>query len=438
MTGSKDKQNPRVVIVGAGFGGLWAAKELAKEPGIDVTLVDRNNYHTFVPLLYQVAAAELEPEQIAYPIRSIFRGRKNIRFYLGEVKGVDLNAREAEVDGERLAYDYLILAGGSVTNHFGIESVAQRAFGMKDLIEAVELRSRILYLCEEAARERDPDRRRALLTFVVVGGGATGVEFAATLAELVWWVLVKDFPEIDFSEARVILVEAADRLLPALPPSFGAYALQALEEKGIEARLGTVVKGATDEAVALGDDESIPAHTLVWTAGIRAGGLADAIGAPQGRGGRIVVTPQLNLEDHPEVFVVGDMAYATDEQGNPVPQVAPAAIQQGTLAARNIARAIRGEPPLRFVYNDPGTMVTIGRNRGVARIWGRTMRGFLAWVAWLIVHLIRLIGFRNRLFVLTNWAWNYIFYDRAVRLILHRFPNTVSRAHPDGVDDQPT
>ena len=415
-------RRPRVVVVGAGFAGLWAAKELACDPHADVLLIDRHNYHTFAPLLYQVAAAELEPEQVAYPIRSIFRRRNNVRFFLGEVKSVDLDARKVQVGDEWIGYDFLILAAGSVTNFFGIGSVAARAFGMKDLAEAVNLRSRILRLCEEAAKERDPARRRALLTFVIVGGGATGVEFAATMAELVRWVLPKDFPEVDFSEAKVVLVEAAPRLLPAMPPAFGEHALRTLERKGVDVRLGTVVKGATAETVELGDGGSLPAHTLVWTAGIRAAGLADALGAPQGRGGRVVVTPALNLADHPEVFVAGDMALALDERGEPVPQVAPAAIQQGRAAARNVLRAIRGEPLEPFAFNDPGTLVTIGRNNGVARLWGRTVRGFWAWAAWLAVHLIKLIGFRNRLFVLTNWAWNYIFYDRAVRLIWDGVP----------------
>lgn len=408
---------PRVVIVGAGFGGLWAAKGLAGNE-VDVTIIDRNNYHTFIPLLYQVAAAELEPEQIAYPVRGIVRRHQNVRFIMADVTGIDLQSRQVVTDAERIDYDYLVVATGSVTNFFGNDAIAQHAFGMKDLSESVKLRSHILERCEEAAREKDPERRRALLTFVVVGGGPTGVEFAATLAELFWAVLVKDYPDLDLSEARVLLLEAMDTILPSLPEKLRDYAKNVLEQKGVEVRLGAMVSGATETSVSLQDGEVIPAHTLVWTAGVRAGALADSLGVEQGRGGRVVVTPQLHIPERPEVFVVGDMALTHDDAGNPVPQVAPAAIQHGEVAAANILRQCRGEAMISFRYRDRGTMVTIGRNQGVARLWGRSVRGFTAWVAWLVVHLAKLIGFRNRLVVLTDWAWNYIFYERAARLIL--------------------
>lgn len=410
---------PRVVVVGAGFGGLWAAKALANAP-VEVVLVDRNNYHTFLPLLYQVAAAELEPEQIAYPVRGVVRRHPNVRFFMAEVHGVDLEGREVLTGSGSLPYDYLILAAGSVTNFFGLESVERCGRGMKDLQEAVGLRSEILSRFEEAAKEPDAARRRALLTFVIVGGGATGVEFAGTLAELIWHVLRRDYPEIDMREARVLLVEATGALLPGLPPELGEYARRALEAMGVEVMLNTAVVGATPAEVQIQGGEPIPAFTLVWTAGVRASELADKLGAPQGRGARVVVEPTLQLPGHPEVYVVGDMAYVEREDGSPVPQVAPAAIQEGAFAARNILRQIAGEEPLPFVYKDPGTMVTLGRNKGVARLWGRSVRGFLAWAAWLAVHLVKLIGFRNRLVVLTNWAWNYFFLDRAVRLILKR------------------
>lgn len=406
-----------MVIVGAGFGGLWAAKALAGRE-VEVTLVDRNNYHTFVPLIYQVAAAELEPEQIAYPVRGIVRRYQNVRFAMAEVEEVDLAGRLVRTSEESIPYDYLILAAGSVTNFFGNERVARYAFGMKDLVESVKLRSHILRIFEMAVREEDPQCRRAMLTFVIVGGGPTGVEFAATLAELIWGVLAKDYPELDLSEARVLLLEALPTLLPALPRDLGEYTRRALESKGIEVRLGAMVSGAAADRVELADGSVIPTHTLIWTAGVRASPLADKLGVPQGRGGRVIVNPYLQLEGRPEVFVVGDMAFIEEEGGKPVPQVAPAAIQQGETAARNILRLIRGEPLEAFTYRDRGTMVTIGRGRGVARVWGRSARGFLAWIAWLTVHLVKLIGFRNRLLVLTNWAWNYIFYDRAVRLIL--------------------
>jgi len=408
---------PRAVIVGAGFAGLWAAKALAGAE-IDVLLLDRNNYHTFVPLLYQVAAGELEAEQIAYPVRAIVRRRPNIRFVMAEVVDVDLESKRVITREDRVPYDYLILAGGSVTNYFGLQSVAERAWTMKDLSEAVALRSQVLHLFERASREDDPERRRSLLTFVIVGGGPTGVEFAATLAELIWQVLVKDYPEISFDEARVILLEAMPTLLPGLDPRLSEYAKRVLEQKGVEVRLQAMVTGATDREVLLKDGEPIAAETLVWTAGVRANALADRLPVAKGRGGRLVVTPELHLPEHPEVYVAGDMAYLEDESGRPIPQVAPAAIQEGEHAARNILRAISGEPLLPFRYRDMGTMVTIGRSRGVAYVWGRSVRGFLAWVAWLVVHLVRLIGFRNRLFVLVNWAWNYLFFERAVRLII--------------------
>lgn len=410
-------KRPRVVIVGAGFGGLWAAKTMAGHD-LDVLLLDRNNFHTFVPLLYQVAAGELAPEQIAYPVRSIVRRRENVRFVMAEVERVDLEAKAIYTPEDRISYDYLILACGSVTNYFGLSSVAERAWTMKDLSEAVALRSQVLSLLERAAREEDAERRRALLTFVVVGGGPTGVEFAATLAELIWQVLVKDFPEIPFDEARVILLEAMPQLLPGLDPSLAAYTRRALEEKGVEVRLETMVTGATDREVLLKDGPPIAAETLIWTAGVRAPELADRLGVAQARGGRVVVTPYLHLPDRPDVYVIGDMSYLEGEDGRPVPQVAPAAIQQGVHAAQNILRAVKNEPLTPFRYRDKGTMVTIGRGRGVARVGGRAFRGFVAWLAWLVVHLVKLIGFRNRLLVLTNWAWNYIFYERAVRLII--------------------
>lgn len=427
--GPQDKKpggRPRVVIVGAGFGGLWAAKTLSKSDDVDVLIIDRNNYHTFLPLLYQVAAAELYPEDIAYPIRKIVRRYKNVGFAMAEVTRIDLEQRVVYTQNDRgepgvsFPYDYLILAAGSVTNFFGMEGVARFGFEMKDLDEGVTLRSHILSLVEKAAHESDPEKRRELLTFVVVGGGPTGVEFAATLAELIWSVLVKDFREIDFDEARVLLLEATGALLPVLPTSLQDYTARILKEKGVEVLLNTAVTGASEGLVELADGTRIPTHTLVWTAGVRANSLADHLGTPQARGGRLVVEPTLHIPDYPHVYAVGDIAYFEDDQGRPVPQVAPAALQQGEMAAKNILRDLAGESLESYQYRDRGTMVTIGRNTGVARVWGRSVRGFLAWSAWLVVHLVKLIGFRNRLAVLSDWAWNYLFYERAVRLIFHR------------------
>lgn len=408
-------RKPRVVVVGAGFGGLFAAKGLAKAE-VDVILVDRNNYHTFIPLLYQVASAELLPEEIAYPVRTIARRQRNLRFILAEVIGVDLDAKVVKTTREELPYDFLILAAGSVTNFFGLESVERHAFGIKDLPESVALRNHILERFEQASHEEDPEKRKALLTFVIVGGGPTGVEFSATLSELIRGTLRKDYPDLSLDEMKVYLLEATDRLLPSVKPELGAYAAEILRKKGVIVQLGAMVTGATAERVELRDAPAIPTHTLVWTAGVRASELADQLGVARGRAGRIVVTDELHLPGRPEVYVVGDMAYV-EQEGRPVPQVAPAAIQQAEVAAANIVRQLRGEPLAPFRYEDKGTMVTIGRSAGVAAIGRWSIKGFVAWVAWLAVHIIRLIGFRNRLYVLSSWAWSYIFQDR-IRLII--------------------
>ncbi|BAS26466.1 pyridine nucleotide-disulfide oxidoreductase [Limnochorda pilosa] len=421
MRGEAGGAGPRVVVVGAGFGGLWAARALAGSPA-EVTILDRHNYHTFLPLLYQVAAAELEPDDIAYPVRGIVRRLPNVGFLMAEVTGVDLGERQVLTDGGPIPYDYLILAAGSRTNFFRMESVARCAFELKEIGQAVILRSHILRLFERALREPDPELRRALLTFVVVGGGPTGIEFSGALAELVYGVLARDYIRLDFSEVRILLLEAMDRLLPALPEELQTYAKGRLEAKRVEVRLGAAVTRATDERVYLKDGTSIATRTLVWTAGVQASDLAAGLGVATARGGRVVVNPTLQLPDHPEVSCIGDMAYLEDEAGRPLPQVAPVAIQQGEHAARNIRRQIEGRKPLPFRYHDRGTMVTIGRNAAVAQVRGRPVRGFPAWLAWLGVHLVNLIGFRNRLLVLVNWAWSYLFYDRGVRLISESEP----------------
>ena len=421
VTAPQGAPRPRVVVVGAGFGGLWAVRALAGSPA-QVLLLDRNNFHTFLPLLYQVAAAELEPDDIAYPVRGLIRGLPNVDFLMAEVQGIDLEQRQVLTSRGPLPYDYLILAAGSQTNFFRMESVEAHAFELKTIGQAVTLRSHILRLFEEAQREPDSERRRAMLTFVVVGGGPTGIEFAGALAELIYGVLVKDYPRMDFSEVRIVLLEALDRLLPALPEALQTYARQRLEAKGVEVRLEAAVVRASPNRVYLKDGTSIPTRTLVWTAGVRAHDLVQHLGVATARGGRVVVEPTLQLPGHPEVFCIGDLAYLEDDEGKPLPQVAPVAIQQGEHAARNLRRLLAGQPLLPFRYHDRGTMVTIGRNAAVAVVGSRAIKGFPAWLAWLGVHLIKLIGFRNRLLVLINWAWNYIFYDRGVRLIVEREP----------------
>jgi NADH dehydrogenase len=389
---------------------------LARCPA-EVLLIDRHNYHCFLPLLYQVAAAELEPEEIAYPVRSILRKLPNVRFILGDVKGVDLSGRVLETDGPSIAYDFLILAVGSVSHFFGIPGTEQWAFPLKTMEQAVALRTRILCCFERAALEPDRERRQRALTFTIVGGGPTGVEFAGALAELIRGPLVKDYPFLDFREVRVVLVEATGGLLPGLPEGLRTYALARLRRMGVEVRLKAMVSQVTPEAVHLQEGTAIPTETVVWTAGVRGDPLAQGWGLPTGRTGRVIVTPTLQVLGHPEVYVIGDLAHI-EADGLPLPMIAPVAIQQGTTAARNVARQIAGRDPVAFRYRDPGTMVTIGRNAAVVHLRGRSFTGFPAWVLWLSVHLVKLIGFRNRLFVLINWAWDYFFYERAVRLIL--------------------
>ena len=409
------RDRPRVVVVGAGFGGLWAVRTLAFEP-VEVLLVDRRNHHTFFPLLYQVAAAEIEPEAIAFPIRGLLRRFPNIGFEMAEVRGIDLEARRLETDGPPIPYDFLILSPGSVAHTFGIPGVAEHAFFLKSLDQAIRLRNHILASFERAAREPDPLQRRRMLTFTIIGGGPTGVEFAGALAELIARPLRRDFPTLDFREVRVILVEATEGLLPGLPTPLRAYAAARLRRLGVEVRLQAPVEAVGPGHVRLKDGALIETGTAVWTAGVQGDPLGEALGRPLGPSGRVLVSPTLQVPGHPEIYVVGDLALP--EGLGKLPMVAPVAIQQGTHAARNILRVLQGRPPQPFRYRDPGTLVTLGRNAAVAHVFGRAFTGFSAWLLWLGVHLLRLIGLRNRLVVLSGWAWDYLFYERVVRLIL--------------------
>jgi NADH:ubiquinone reductase (H+-translocating) len=408
--------SPRILVAGGGFGGLYAARALARR-GLPVTLVDRQNYHLFQPLLYQVATAALSPGDIAEPLRAILRRYRNVRVLLGEVTRVDPPARQVELaDGSRLDYDYLVLATGSRHSYFAHPEWEPLAPGLKSLADALEMRRRILLAFELAEREPDPARRQALLTFVVVGGGPTGVELAGAIAEIARHTVRRDFRTFDPRQARVILIESGERVLAQYPPDLSASAQRALERLGVEVRTDSLAKDITPESVRVGD-QTIATHTTLWAAGVAASPLGRQLGVEVDRSGRVPVQPDLTVPGHPEIFVIGDLAVLRDAHGQPLPGIAPVAIQEGEATAANIVRAVRGQPRRPFHYFDRGTMATIGRAAAVADIRGLHLSGLLAWLAWLVVHIFFLIGFENRLLVLTQWAYSYLSYERGARLI---------------------
>ncbi|MEP7289331.1 MAG: NAD(P)/FAD-dependent oxidoreductase [Chloroflexota bacterium] len=414
---------PRVIIVGAGFGGLYAAKTLAGKP-IDVLLIDRNNYHTFLPLLYQVATSGLEPEEVAAPVRSIVRSAPNVNFQLGEVTSIDGEKQLVHIvsDGQDQVkpYDYLILSPGSITSYFGLADVQRHSFSLKSLSEAVVLRNHALTMFERAASEPDPNVQTELMTVVVVGGGPTGLETSGALSELFRKVLRKDYPRLDLDKARVILVEATDRLLTAFPESLQRSALDQLQALGVEVLLNKTVAQATDKMVVFKDGSTIHTQTIVWAAGVQAAEI-DGLKVELQRGRRMPTLPTLQLTENPCVFVIGDANFLQDETGHAYPQLAPVAMQMGTLAAKNILAMVESQPLAEFRYSDRGIMATIGRSRAVAWVFNKVkLSGYLAWVAWLVLHILYLIGFRNRLNVLVNWTYNYWTWDRGVRIILDR------------------
>jgi NADH dehydrogenase len=401
----------RLVVIGAGFGGLNTVKKLKKAP-LEITVVDRRNFHLFQPLLYQVATAALNPSDIAYPIRSVFRGQDNVAaVVMDEVVDVDLDGREVRLaDGGSLPYDYLVVATGTTHSYFGHDDWSEHAPGLKTLEDALTMRRRILAAFEEA--ELHPERADRLLTFVVVGAGPTGVELAGALTEIAVHAMSREFRRIDPSRARVILVEGADRVLPPYPEDLSESARRQLEGMGVEVLTGTVVAGVDSGGVTLADGTRIEAATVLWAAGVQASPLGAKLGVPLDRAGRVEVTEDLSLPDHPEVFVVGDLARVDG-----VPGVAPAAIQMGKHAARMIRADLEGRPRQPFRYRDKGSLATIGRARAVANLGKVRFGGFLAWVAWLAVHIWYLIGFRNRFLVFLNWAWNYLTFRRGARII---------------------
>ena len=412
----KTEKLPHVVIVGAGFGGLETAQRLRNAP-VQITLIDRQNYHLFQPLLYQVAIAGLVPSQIAYPLRTIFRKQKNLTFQMGEVTSIDFESRYVRSNGSVIAYDYLVLAVGGQTNFFGLGAVEENGFQLKSIEDATATRNHLLRTFERASREADPEVRKALLTFVVVGGGPTGVETAGALAELITHVLAKDYPHMDLSEVRVLLVEAIGTVMLAYPDELRKATVKLLEDKKVEILLNTRLTDYDGRRITLADGRHIDAFTLIWTAGVRSAEITDRLGVQQAAAGRVCVEPTLQLLRHPEVFVIGDAAYVEDEQGKSLPMLATVAQQEARAAAWNLRRLLKGEELEPFRYKDPGLLATIGRNAAVARIWGLSFSGFIAWVIWVGLHIFRLIGFRNRVAVLINWAWDYFFYDNQVRLI---------------------
>lgn len=413
----------RVVIVGGGFGGLNAAQSL-RRAAVDVTLIDRRNFHLFQPLLYQVATGGLSPANIAVPLRSILRRQKNCEVLLGEVRGFDVDQRIVHFGATQIAYDTLVVAAGATHSYFGNDSWETFAPGLKTIEDATRIRARLLTAFEMAEREADITHRRQLLTIVIVGGGPTGVELAGTMAEIARHTLQREFRHIDPTDAQIILVEAGDRILAAFPPDLSAKAQSSLEKLGVEVRTSTKVSDiAADHLVVEfgGAPQKLPTHTVFWAAGVAASPLAkllaEATGAQMDRSGRITIEPDLTLPGHPDILVLGDMATYLHQNGKPLPGVAPVAIQQGKYAAKLIQARLHGQKLPPFHYHDLGNLATIGRSAAVADFGKFHVSGLLAWLLWIVIHLMKIVTFRNRLLVLVQWAWNYITYDRSARLI---------------------
>lgn len=407
---------PHVVIIGAGFAGLETARGLAQAP-VRVTLIDKNNHHLFQPLLYQVAIAGLLPSQIAQPVRTIFRRQKNFAFQMGEVTEINFAEKFVRLNGSVIAYDYLVVAVGARTNFFGFEMLEKHGLQLKDIETAVKTRNHLLSMFEQASHEADAEKRKAMLTFVIVGGGPTGVETAGALAELITHVMRKDYPRLNLKEAQVILLEAGTNLIASYPDELRKATLRLLQEKKVDVRLNTRMQDFNGQRVTLGDGSVIETQTLIWTAGAKAAEIIETLPAEKASMGRVCTQATLNLTQFPEAFVIGDAAFLLNGDGQPLPMLSTVAIQQGQAAAKNIRLMMAGKEPKVFHYKDPGLLATVGRNAAVARIFGISFSGFIAWVIWVFLHIYRIIGFRNRIIVMFNWAWDYFFYDNQVRLI---------------------
>jgi NADH dehydrogenase len=413
------RPHPRVVIVGAGFGGLQCAKALRDQP-VDVVLVDKQNYHLFTPLLYQVASCLLAPSEITAPLRKVLRGAPNVRYRQGEVVDVDFAEQKVRLaDGAVLEYEEVVLATGSLPNFYGNDAIESRALGLKDLGEALQLRNHVLDCLERATAATDPDERERLLTFCIIGGGPTGVEYAGALAELARLVLPREYPELRPHEFRIVLLEGGDRVLPMFKRRLSAYGRRELERRGVDVRTGVLVASADNAGVLTRDGTEIRTATIVWTAGVRPSEVALHPGVTRTDTRRLAVDDHLRILGVEHAFAIGDVAAAPDRKGQPLPMLATPAMQAGRFVARQI---VRGEPGRRFHYFDKGTMATIGRRAAVAQIGPIRFTGFIGWVAWLVVHLYYLIGFENRLRVLMRWSWYYLRLDRPVRSILRADP----------------
>ena len=416
MSSRPATDRPRVVILGAGFGGLAAARALARTP-VEVTVIDRRNYHLFQPLLYQVATAALSPADIAWPIRSILSRQKNASVQMGKVVGIDRAAREVVLEDRRIGFDHLVLATGARHSYFGMDEWEEAAPGLKKIADATHIRERVLLAFERAEVSPDPVERQRLLTFIVVGGGPTGVEMAGAVAELANHALAADFRAIDPMGARVILVEGGARVLAQFPPELSAKARDQLERLRVEVRLGQPVQHCGPDGVTVGD-EAIAARTVIWAAGVIASPAAKWLQAKHDRAGRVLVTPELRVPDWPDVFAIGDTVSVDGPGGRPVPGIAPAAKQMGAYVGRVIDARIRGRAhPPPFRYRHQGNLATIGRKAAVADLGWIKLSGFPAWVLWAVAHVWFLIGWRNRLVVALNWLWNYVTFERGARLI---------------------